>query len=92
MGDFYQVCSCGAPNTPRNMIPAKIDGHPPIGGIPAHQLIEMRFVDAVKHLPTQSDLVQFGKLRKMDHPVRWARQVMEQRLKKEAGQRSVNRP
>ena len=78
-GAVIMVCSCGATQKTSGFASAQVESHPPIAGIQADTLIRMKFQDAIKNLQTHADLVAYGKLRNMAHPVAWARNVMEQR-------------
>ena len=72
-------CSCGATQKTSGFASAQIESHPPIAGIQADTLVRMKFQDAIENLETQSDLVAYGKLRKMEHPVAWAKTVIKSR-------------
>jgi hypothetical protein len=58
-------CVCGNSQKVSGFASAIVEGHAPIAGIPAEQLMAMKFNDAVPHLKTNSDLVAYGKLRNM---------------------------
>lgn len=73
------TCSCGASQKTSGFASAAVESHPPIAGIPADDLMRMKFADAVKHLKTYADLCAYGTLRGMEHPRTWAKMTMERR-------------
>ena len=77
--DAVMKCPCGGALKVAGFAPARIEAHPPIAGIPAEHLMQMKFKDAVALLKGIDDLVAYGKLRNMEKPVAWARFVVDQR-------------
>jgi superfamily II DNA or RNA helicase len=78
-GAAVMTCACGASQKTSGFASAQVESHPPIAGVAADTLMRMKFQDAVPLLKTSADLIAYGKLRKMAHPVAWARNVLEQR-------------
>lgn len=75
----HMACGCGNAQAVSGFSPIAVDAHPPVAGVPADQLVRMKFKDAVKLLKTRADLIAYGKLRRMQHPVAWADNVLRTR-------------
>jgi hypothetical protein len=78
-GHIHMRCSCGNTQVVSGFASAAVESHPPIAGIQADVLLRMKFKDAVAALKTRSDLVAYGRLRRMEHPVAWAENVLRTR-------------
>jgi superfamily II DNA or RNA helicase len=78
-GHIHMRCSCGNTQAVSGFASAAVESHPPIAGIQADVLIRMKFKDAVAALKTRADLVSYGRLRRMEHPVAWADNVLRTR-------------
>ena len=72
-------CPCGSVQTVSGFLPIDMDNHPPINDVPVEKLVRMKFVKAVRHCKTETDLIAYGRLRGMKNPHAWAYVILQKR-------------